>query len=79
MNHKNSIAAMVLADVCVTERNQTPDGYQYTTFAYDQISGNYIEGTGYCTPEPASLTLLGIGAFGLLGYVWRRRNSLKVE
>jgi hypothetical protein len=26
-------------------------------------------------PEPASLTLLGIGAAGLLGYGWRRRNQ----
>jgi hypothetical protein len=26
------------------------------------------------TPEPASLTLLGIGAAGLLGYGWRKRK-----
>jgi hypothetical protein len=25
-------------------------------------------------PEPASLTLLGIGALGLLGYGWRKRK-----
>lgn len=27
-------------------------------------------------PEPASLTLLGLGALGLLGYVWRRRQQV---
>jgi hypothetical protein len=27
------------------------------------------------TPEPASLTLVGLGAAGLLGYGWRRRRA----
>ncbi len=27
------------------------------------------------SPEPASITLLGIGGLGLLGYAWRRRRS----
>jgi hypothetical protein len=26
-------------------------------------------------PEPSSLVLLGIGAMGLVGYGWRRRNA----
>jgi hypothetical protein len=38
--------------------------------------GTYsVEGTPLATgaPEPASLTLLGVGALGLLGYGWRKR------
>jgi hypothetical protein len=25
-------------------------------------------------PEPSALTLLGMGAFGLMAYIWRRRR-----
>lgn len=38
-----------------------------------QITGISIDNSG--VPEPASLTLLGLGTAGLLGYSWRRRQT----
>jgi hypothetical protein len=35
-------------------------------------------GPATAMPEPASLTLLGIGAVGLAGYGWRRRRRAPV-
>jgi hypothetical protein len=32
-------------------------------------------GPNVAVPEPASLTLLGVGAFALFGYTWRRRKA----
>ncbi len=34
-----------------------------------------LRGHGTAAPEPASLTLLGIGSLGLVGYGLRRRKA----
>jgi CHRD domain/PEP-CTERM motif len=46
----------------------------HTTFA----PGGEIRGFLQPVPEPASLTLLGIGLAGMAGYAWRRRKPSAV-
>ncbi len=38
-------------------------------------SATFQATVGQAIPEPATLTLIGIGALGLLGHAWRRKKS----
>jgi hypothetical protein len=57
----------------IIQDNSVPGGTE--TFMTDT---NGIAGTltyTFTTPEPASLTLFGISAVGLIGYAWRKRKA----
>ena len=49
-----------------------PDGTPVTGVTFDS---GLTFGPTIATPEPASLTLLGIGIAGFAGYGWRRRRQ----
>jgi hypothetical protein len=50
----------------------TGDGFETT-----QADGHFqfFEQPSAATPEPASIAMLGMGALGMMGYVWRRKRQ----
>jgi hypothetical protein len=62
--------------------NTTISGLGLTPGTYEWTWGSVANGNAddlkvvipASIPEPASLTLLGLGAVGMMGYAWRRRR-----
>jgi hypothetical protein len=45
------------------------------TVATDDRGAFRVDASSNAVPEPASLTMLGLGALGFAGYAWRRRKK----
>jgi len=54
------------------------DNLSLFNFGVDHVTLNVSADEVAATPEPASLTLLGIAGVSVGGYSWRRRKAMNV-
>jgi len=75
----NNNGNLTFIDYSTTKNIQTKDfiSTQFLADSLDDVAP--LSGLGSsATPEPTSLTILGISALGLAGYTWKRRKKAKV-
>ena len=72
--HTNPFGVSV--DSYVLQGGDPNGGNTGAAFAESLASGNYtFSQAATATPEPASATLIALGALGMAGYSWRRRKK----
>ena len=65
---------MTRDDTTIAGLGLTPGTYTWTWGSGPTADSFVLNFNATAAPEPASLTLLGLGAAGLAGYGWRRRR-----
>jgi hypothetical protein len=68
------MSSAIWANTTINGLGLAPDTYEWT-WGSGATAEDIKVIIPSAVPEPASLTLLGLGAAGLLGYGWRRRRA----